>query len=177
MKKFFKHYQTFGRLHQNFIIPIEEVNSNDQGFLNLPKCFDVKLCLSDRDEICQKVSYLKLNEQSQFFFNCWAGNFKMSAFFWMYYYGSPNEAKNFSFKLRLFNEGSEKEIHVTGPAIPIDINYRKMQYHPLSFKLPFSEIKQFWNQNVLKLSWDVTVLENNFPNSFSEIVVLKIETN
>ena len=32
----------------------------------------------------------------------------------IYYLGTPNEAKHFGFQLRLFKEGSDKEINVTG---------------------------------------------------------------
>ncbi len=164
MYKVLEHYQIFGQWHQNFTIPIEEVCNEDRGFFNLAEGFDIRVSISHQNELYQKASYLKLKEDCQFFFLCWAGNLKRKAIFWMYYLGSPKEAEKFVFRLRLFNQGSEKEIHVTGPTIGIDTKYHRMSFNPLSFKFPFSEIKQFWSQNEIKLSWEVTVVENNFPN-------------
>jgi hypothetical protein len=166
VNKVLEHFQIFSLWHQNFTIPIEEVSNEDRGLLKLPDGFNVSISISHCRDFFQTASYLKLKlkKESQFFFLCLAGNLKRKAVFWMYYLGPPKEAENFAFRLRLFNQGSEKEIHVTGPTIGIDTKYYRMSFNPLSFKLPFSEIKQFWSQNEIKLSWEVTVVENNFPN-------------
>jgi hypothetical protein len=150
----------FNPNHQNFTIPIEphlsEVTNQDKGYFKLPELFDIGVSTIQ----INKYSYLRLDKNTHFLFECWACNYQKGASFWMYYFGPPSKAENFAFKLRLFNHGSKKEIHVSGPAISVDTYYRLMFGHSRAFKIPFGEIKEYWNQTEIALSWEVKVIEN-----------------
>ena len=164
VNKLIEHLQSYNPTHLDFIIPIEphqnKVNNQANGFFKLSELYDVSILETKSRYNFRKVSYLKLNDKIHFFFDCWACNYKRGAMFWLYYLGTPMEAEKFAFELRLFKDGSEKEIRVSGPAISVDTYYRRMMRNPRSFKISCAEIKQYWNQKEIALSWEVKVFEN-----------------
>ena len=161
MFKLFDHLQMFCPKHENFAIPIQthhnENTSEDKGCFKLPELFNVKISKSNPEIQMNKYSYLRLDEKWHFVFVCWACNYQLGAIFWLYYFGPPIEADKFAFELRLFNQGSEKEIQASGPAISVDTYYGRIRWNKCAFQISFGEIKQYWNQQDISLSWEVKV--------------------
>ena len=92
---------------------------------------------------------------------CHASLLYNSCFIWVYYIGVPKEADNFTFFCRLFKEGSNNEIIISGPVVPIEMCHLDIMRSTLSFEIRLNEIIKFWKDNSLSFSWDVTVFQRD----------------
>jgi hypothetical protein len=101
------------------------------------------------DLIWNKIDYLKIGNDS-FFFVCYADWNRIT--FFVYYLGLPKETKPFGFKLRLYNEGSNKEIQVIGPVVSVDVRFSYMLRNLRSFKIRYSGVKKYWEQEHIRFS-------------------------
>jgi hypothetical protein len=154
------HLEELNPKHDNFKNPLN-LNFGEElekgcGILKLSSYWDKPYpCLS-----LDTINYMKLNNKV-FGFVCWADSFKKRCMLWVYSLDLTYGANNVGFKLRLFNEDSKKEIHVTGPVVPVDMSHVDLNHHPLSFKLTFKDIKEYWSQDSITFSWEVIVFEKN----------------
>ena len=108
---------------------------------------------------------------------CHTSLFFNSCFFWVYYIGFPNEAENFSFYCRLFKEGSNNEIIMSGPIVSIEKTHLDIMNSPLAFELSLHDVKDFWKQNSLSFNWEVTVFRrdpDHVPEETPNISSLRI---
>ena len=93
--------------------------------------------------------------------------------FWVYFLGLQDEANEYSFKMRLYNPGSKKDIHLTGPTISTINNMMYMPESALQFGMPFDDVMTYWEQNTLSVSFEVKVVKERVPH----LTVIKTEHN
>ena len=77
-------------------------------------------------------------------------------FFWIHYLGTPKEAKNFEYKLKLFNEKSGREIHIKGSVISVQIDWYSLLLSRCVFSMTYEEIQNFWGDQA-KILWEANV--------------------
>jgi hypothetical protein len=85
--------------------------------------------------------FLKLSEDDHFIMKCHVYHGMEVCSFWMHYIGSPEEAKNFTFKLRLYRGGSEQEVSVTGPVASAELNHSDVRERGFVFEMTFQEMR------------------------------------
>jgi len=81
--------------------------------------------------------FLKLSDDEHFIMKCHVYHGMEICSFWMQYIGSPKEAKNFTFQLKLYRGGSEREVSVTGPVASADLNHSDVREKRLAFEMSF----------------------------------------
>jgi len=167
------HLEELNPKHENLKIPLNlnfgEEPDRGCGFINLPSNWAEEIPYRSLDTI----NCLKLKNNTLIFM-CWANGFKERCVFWVYCLSLPKDTKNIGFKLRLFNEESKKEIHITGPVVSVDVSHYNLICHPLSFKLSFKEIKEYWSQECIKLSWEAMVFEDKSVSEMNNLISVKI---
>ena len=160
MSNLLDHLKNSNEKHYNLQLELlQETNTNESsGFIDLPGTFGDNIFLITPFEKWSKVTHMTLDGKTNFFFACFACKCSQLFVSWVSYLGRPKDSEHFAFKLRLFREGSKKEIEISGPVIPVGIPYINMLTYPKAYKIHFKEVKDYWNQNGLSLSWEVTIL-------------------
>ncbi len=160
MAKLWSHLQQH-RFH--YFISWDAIVTKTIGSVDLPEKF-----LGFPVDKCHKITHLKLSDNKRFFFVFSAIAVLRTFVAWVYYADFPSsEAKNFGFHLKLFKEGSDKEICFAGSAISVAENvFMVLHKNEKTFRISFAEVKEFWtinnnnnNNNNLNLSWEVSVFE------------------
>ena len=163
------HLSIFNANHSDLKLPPIIVKQNrKQGRVFLPAYWNEENPTVNRE--LNRIQFFKL-ENFNLFFVRWANNLRKTCYFWVSVLGPPNEAKKFGFRLRLFKNESEKEIQISGPAVSVVIPYRPMIHHPLSFKISFVEVIEFWNQENIHFNWEITIIKST--SQMNEIISTK----
>ena len=165
MKEYIKHLSVVNPNHSKWKAIIDDnlgkISNVNNGSIDLPGDY----CLGSLvpPQFKMEIVYLKLND-NHFFMTVRPRVLKEQMLFWVFFLGLQDDAKEFSFKMRLYNPGSEKEIHVTGPTISI-LNYTiYMPALTLQFAMSFDEVMSFWEINTLSVSFEVTVIKERVPH-------------
>ena len=158
------HLEELNPEHDNIKIPLSlnfgQELEGGRGFLYLPSCWDDRFPYRTLDTF----NFMKIKNKILVFV-CWANSSRKRCMLWVYCLGLISDANNFGFKLRLYNEGSKKEVHVTGPVVSVDLSRYLVtvtgpEYHPLlSLRLTFEEIREYWSQKSIQFAWEVEVFE------------------
>ena len=158
------HLEELNPEHDNIKVPLSlnfgQELEGGSGFLHLPSCWDDRSPYRNLDTF----NFMKIKNKILVFV-CWASSSRKRCMLWVYCLGLVSDANKFGFKLRLYNEGSKKEIHVTGPVVSVDLSHYKVsligpECHPLlSFRLTFKEIREYWSQESIQFAWEVEVFE------------------
>ena len=159
------HLEEFNPNHENLKLPLSS-HLEEVPNLNLPSTLEGNML----DLIWNKIDYLKIGNDS-FFFVCYADWNRIT--FFVYYLGLPKETKPFGFKLRLYNEGSNKEIQVIGPVVSVDVRFSYMLRNLSSFKIRYSGVKKFWEQEHIRFSWDVSVFKDELAVCQEQLSIKK----
>ena len=117
-----------------------------------------------------EVLYLKLHNY-HFFMIAHAALFNDNFHFWVYFLGLQDKANEYSFKMRLYNPGSKREIHLAGPTISIIHKIFEMPKSALQFGIKFDDVMTYWEQSTLSVSFEVTVVKERVPH----LTVIKTE--
>ena len=157
--------------HSNVKLPSGQDQHISEGYFSFSSVRDIHM-KGYRFPDWHHANVLKLEEHTMFLV-CRVMSVWKTAVFWVYYLGLPKEAKKFGFKLRLFNKSSENWVEVTGRVVSVDIVYQTMYYHPLGFKITFEEIKKYWKQEEIKLSWKIKVFEDTSADQKNELSLVK----
>jgi hypothetical protein len=136
-----------------------------QGFFNIP---DLRLEQSFSGPSWNEVRYLKTDEESYFFFECWLTNSSKQCFLWVYFLGPPVAAKQFAFRLRLFNPESKREIHFSGPVISVATEMIFAMIRPIAIMLTLDEICNFWSLDHPKFFWQLIVFKKTLISEFNQ---------
>ena len=141
--------------HHTLTAPLEsnlgEEENKNTGHLNLPK--NIYMTPWNR------VLYLKLDKTYDFISVSWACKLDQRLYVWVHYLGLPCESEKFYFKLRLFSIGSCKEIVATCNVVSLNSAYFHMFIDESAFKIPYTEILDYWGSHWINLSWEVSVFQ------------------
>ena len=111
------------------------------------------------------VFYMRLEGTHHFLMQCLVSHFRKSCFFWIYYVGHPDEAKQFKFESRIFKEGSESELNMTGPVVSFETDIEDIRRSKgLDFQVYFSEIDHHWG-NDFRLEVSVFRVDSAFEKA------------
>ncbi len=148
-------------LHFNFSSPIEKnlgiISHVNYGSIDLPKTYGMEYSLAYPPGY-NRITYLRLDDEHNFFMECFACHHDQKCYFWVYYLGLQSEAKHFGFNITLYKENSNHKIYINGPVVSITHWYMDLiQNSNDVFKIGFDEIREFWNQNTLSFLWEVSV--------------------
>ena len=171
MKEYLDHLSIINPNHFKWKTIIDDnlgkVWNSNCGSINLPGEYCKSFILPPQYRM--EVLYLKLNDNN-FFMIVHASTRDKQMHFWVYFLGLQDEANEFSFKMRLYNPGSKKEIHLTGPTISAINNMICMPESALQFGMPFDDLMAYWKINTLSVSFEVTVVKERVP----QLIVKKI---
>ena len=165
MKEYLNHLSTFNPNHFNWKTTLDDnlgkICNSASGSINLPGdyCKGSMVPLQNR----MKVLYLQLNG-NHFFMIVHATIWDEKMHFWVYFLGLQDEANEYSFKLRLYNVGSKKEIHLTGPTITTTYNLMYIPKSAHQFGIPYDEVMAYWEIKNLSVSFEVTVVKERVPH-------------
>jgi len=159
LEKYLQHLEEFDETHWTLTNHLEEDYSICRGFLQLPGKYGLETFPLIKARDWNPISYLKLNDNNHFFMELIAWKYDQICYFWVYYLSTPIEAKKFYFKLKLFNHDSQKTIDIQGPVCSINKKCFQVAFSSWPYKLPFSEILEFWDQPTLSFFWEVQVYE------------------
>ena len=122
-----------------------------------------------------KIVKLQMAEDKTFFFIFSACYFHKRCVALVYYLGTPNEAKHFGFQLRLFKEGSDKEINVTGTTASVTESclFLLTFENSKAFRISFDEIGDFWMDEEFSLLWSVSVYEKKIGQERNKVLKKK----
>ena len=175
--KLFNHYEEANEMHHT--CPDKPLKSKEaRGYIDLSDKYFQTLG-SAKDPLPQvkwnKLSFLSLDCGAKFIVECFASHCLQSCTFWVYYLGISKETNKFGFRLRLFNNVSNKNIHVTGPVISVNNNFFSMPRHVHAFKITFSDIKEFWGLQTeeLRLFWEASVFQKTTSVSYDQIISVR----
>jgi hypothetical protein len=143
----------------------DKIVTENTGFVDLPERVHGLPA-----EKWHKIINLTLAGNKSFFFVFSAISVLGTCVAWVYYVGTPNEAKHFGFHLKLFKKGSDKEIKVTGPVISVIHSCFITYTIPEAFTISLQEVRKFWSMEKLNLSWTVSVFEKKLTEG-NEIIV------
>ena len=150
MKEYLNHLSELNPNHSNWKAKLDDnlgkICNVNSGSIHFP------------GENRMEVLYLKLHN-NHFFMLVHAAIFNDKFHFWVYFLGLQDKANEYSFKIRLYNPGSKKEIHLAGPTISVIHKMIKMPKSSLQFGIPFDEVMSYWELNTLSVSYQVTVVK------------------
>ena len=146
------HYKIFTPIERN----LGKIHHTNTGILNVPQSYGESYFFHQPPGF-NTITYLKLENKYNFFFECFAYDRHQKCYFWVYYLGIQSEADNFGFNLRLYNPNSKKEICVTGSIVSLNVKYSRVIDTTFVYQIDFKKVKEFWNQNILNLSWEVSI--------------------
>ena len=159
LTSYWDHLQEPGHKHEPILPSLDKRSQRGKGSLLLPANFVNLDYLRSPYEMRIRMNYLQLNNRDKFFMVCHASLYYESFFFWVYYVGYPRNAMKFIFKLRLFKEGHTGQINVSGPVVSVEETHQNLIRSPHAFEISSRDVREFWNQSTLSVTWDVSVEE------------------
>jgi hypothetical protein len=164
LKQFHLDYLSYSNLP--FGTSFGKILNEIQGFFNIP---DLRFEETFSKKEWNSIHYMKLDEESHFFFDCWLTNCSESRLnIWVYFLGPPVDAKKFAFQLRMSNEESEKEIQISGPVVSVETEKMFALTRPLAIMMTLDEICEFWSLDHPKFFWQLMVFKKTLISEFNQ---------
>ena len=146
----------------NFLLNMDDVQMN-RGHFYLPHVTDGVMVPPQKILYTNHVLFLKLSEKHYFFMQCHVSFAFKDLRFFMHYNGFRKDAEKFKFKLKLYRDGCNSVVHVTGPVVSVEINFLHAIHFQYAYKISFDEIIKKWHKEEQKLaiSWEASVYKKN----------------